>query len=36
MVADGPEALFQVIIGRWQIRHVIAMKEPWGKAVGRP
>jgi len=35
MIAYGPEALFQVIIGRWQIGHVIAMKEPWGKAVRR-
>jgi hypothetical protein len=35
MIAHGPEALFQVIIGRWQIWDIIAMKKPWGKAVGR-
>jgi hypothetical protein len=35
MIAHRPKTLFQVIIGRWQIWHVIAMKEAWGKAVGR-
>ena len=35
VITHGPETLFQVIVGRWQIWHVIGMKEPWGKAVGR-
>ena len=36
MIAHRPETLFQVIVGRRQIWDIVAMKEPWGKAVGGP